>query len=83
MSGSTVKWFSDIQGAARIVRVGGMHFNLHNFASDIFSFCSNHGIILDIEWVLGAQNEKADYLSKIIYYDDWELVPEKFRLLDG
>ena len=38
MSGVTVKWFSDSQGAARIVRVGGMHFNLHNFAPTFFLF---------------------------------------------
>ena len=28
-------------------------------------------------------NDKADYLSKIIDYDDWELAPEFFQQLDG
>jgi hypothetical protein len=28
-------------------------------------------------------NEKADYLSKIIDYDDWEIKPQLFRLLEG
>ena len=85
MSGSREKRFSDSQGEARIVQDGSMHFNLHNLASDIFAFCSNHGINLNIEWVLRSQNEKAhrDYLSKIIYDDDWQLFPEIFKLLDG
>ena len=33
---SRVKWFTDSQGAARIIQVGSMHFNLHNLASDFF-----------------------------------------------
>ena len=59
-----------------------MNFNLHKLASDIFSFCFKFGIELDIEWVPRSLNEKADYLSKIVDYDDWELVPEFFRQLD-
>ena len=60
MSGSRVKRFTDSQGAARIVQVGSMHFNLHNLASDIFSFFFNQGINLEIEWVPRSQNEKAN-----------------------
>ena len=33
---SRVKWFTDSQGAARIVQVGSMNFNLHKLASHIF-----------------------------------------------
>ena len=44
---SRVKWFTDSQGAARIVQVGSMNFNLHKLASDIFSFCFKVGIYLD------------------------------------
>ena len=73
---------TDSQGAGRIVQVGSMNFNLHKLASDIFSFCFKFGIELDIEWVPRSLNEKADYLSKIVDYDDWELVPEFFRQLD-
>ena len=51
LSSSRVKWFMDNQGAARIVQVGSMHFRLHLLASDIFSFCYNHGINLEIDWV--------------------------------
>ena len=83
LSSSCVKWFTDNQGVARIVQVGSMHFELHLLASDIFSFCYNHGIKLEIDWVLRSLNDKADYLSKTVDYDDWEIVPEIFQLLDS
>ena len=80
---SRVKWFTDNQGAARIAQVGSMHFNLHKLAFNIFSLCFKLGIVLDIQWVPRSLNDKADYLSKIIDYDDWELAPEFFQQLDG
>ena len=60
-----------------------MHFEMHLLASDIFSFCYNHGINLEIDWVPRSLNDKADYLSKTVEYDDWEIVPEIFQLLDS
>ena len=75
---SRVKWFTDSQGTGSIVQVGSMNFNLHKLASDIFSFCFKFGIDLDIEWVPRSLNEKADYLGKVVDYDDWELAPEFF-----
>ena len=83
LSSSRVKWFTDNQGAAKIVQVGSMHFELHLLASDIFSFCYNHGINLEIDWVPRSLNDKADNLSKIFDYDGWEIVPEIFQLLDS
>ena len=73
---------TDSQGAGGIVQVGSMNFSLHKLASDNFSFCFKFGIDLDIEWVPRSPNEKADYLSKIVDYDDWGACPEIFRQLD-
>jgi hypothetical protein len=33
-----------------------------------------HNISIDVEWVLGTNNDKADYISRIIDYDDWGVV---------
>ena len=44
---SRVKWFTDSQGAARIIQVGSMHFNLHNLASDFF-----FALIMGSTWTL-------------------------------
>ena len=79
---SRVKWFTDSQGAGRIVQVGSMNFNLHKLASDIFSFCFKFGVDLDIEWVPRSLNEKADYLGKVVDYDEWELAAKFFQQLD-
>ena len=79
---SRVKRFTDSQGAARIVQVSSMNFNLHKLASDIFSLCFKVGIYLDIQWVPRSLNEKADFLSKIVDYDNWELASGFFRQLD-
>ena len=76
LSSSGAKWFTDNQGAARILQVGSMHFELHLLASDIFSFCYNHGINLEIDWAPRSLKEKADYLGK-------KIVPEIFQLLDS
>ena len=35
------------------------------------------------DWVPRSLNYKAGYLSKIVDYDDWEIVPEIFQLLDS
>ena len=83
LSSFRVKWFTDNQGVARIVLVGSMHFELYLLASDIFSFCYNHGINLEIDWVPRSLDDKADNLSKIGHYRGWEIVPEIFQLLDS
>ena len=56
--------------------------NLHQMAFAIFSICLKARIELDIQWISRFLNEKADYLSKIIDYDDWEITPQLFRLLE-
>ena len=48
-----------------------------------FSICLKARIELDIQYIPRSLNEKADYLSKIIDYDDWEIKPQLFRLLEG
>ena len=65
------------------MQVGSMHFELHLSAPDIFSFCYNHDINLEIDWVPRSLNDKADNLSKIVDYDDREIVLEIFQLLDS
>ena len=67
------------------MQIGSMHFELHLLARDIFSFCYNHGIYLEIDWVPCFLNnrDKADCLSKIVDNDDWKIVPEIFQLLDS
>ena len=80
---SRVKWFTDSQVAAKIIQVGSMKFNLHQLAFAVFSACLKARIELDIQWIPRSLNEKADYLSKIVDYDDWVITSKVFQLLEA
>ena len=42
-----------------------------------------HHISLEPEWIPRELNERADLLSRIVDYDDWQLNPAVFRELDA
>lgn len=65
-SGKVIKWFTDNQNCVKIVNTGSMKEDLHIIARSIFSICLNLGISIDIQWVPRTENEKADYISKMI-----------------
>ena len=71
MEGSLVKWFTDSQTAARIIEVESMKLDLHRPAIKIFQFCAEHNVRLEVQWVPLTENEKADYISRIVDFDDW------------
>ena len=77
-----VKWFTDSQAAATIVEVGSMKFDLHMLAINIFTFCLNNQITLDIQWIPREQNTQADYISKLIDPDDWQITEALFDCLE-
>lgn len=47
-----------------------------------FELCVQHQIHLEPEWVPREENQLADYLSRIVDYDDWYLNPHIFTMLD-
>jgi hypothetical protein len=82
LKGCSVKWLTDSQSAMKIAQVGSMRFDCHKLAIDIFSMCLNAGIQLDIQWIPRTQNAQADYISKLIDFDDWELTQATFQQLE-
>ena len=67
-----------------IVEVGSTKLDLHRLAVKIFQFCAKHNIRLEVQWIPRKKNEKADYISRLIDFDDWQITPEFFlRLEDG
>jgi len=82
LEGSLVKWFTDSQSAAKIVEVGSMKFDLHRLAVKIFQICAKHNIRLEVQWIPRTENEKADYISRLIDFDDWHITPEFFPRLE-
>ena len=43
---------------------------MHKLAMEIFSLSKENDVRIDIEWILRSENEVADYLSKIVDFDD-------------
>ena len=78
-----VKWFSDNQNVIRIVQRGSMKPALLDIALSIFEFCLMSNIRLDINWIPRAENQQADFLSKIVDFDDWGVSNEIFHYLDS
>ena len=71
LSGCDVKWFTDNQAVPSIVHSGSMKEHLHILALDIFQTAKDNKIDIEVEWIPRNQNERTDYLSKIVDYDEW------------
>ena len=80
--GKTLKWFTDNQNCVRIVKSGSMKEELQCLARNIFDICTKKCISIDIQWIPRTENEKADYISKMIDHQDWGVSWEFFNFLD-
>ena len=78
-----VRWFTDNQNVVRIIQVGSRKENLQVEALEIFNLAKRHNIILEPEWIPREENWTADYLSRIIDYDDWGLSYKAFSIVDS
>jgi len=78
-----VRWFTDNQNVVRIVLNGSKKPILQREALGIFDIAVKARIQLEPEWIPREDNEVADYISRIVDYDDWMLNPVVFRELDS
>ncbi|CAC5381524.1 unnamed protein product [Mytilus coruscus] len=83
ISGKKVKWFTDNQNVVSIVSKGSTKTILQNLALDIFSACLKYNVNIDIVWIPRTQNEKADFLSRIVDHDDWGISYYIFQLIES
>ena len=79
LSGLCVKWHTDNQNVARFISVSSRKSGLQSEAKRIFENCVYHGISIEPEWVPRSSDEQADYLSRIVDFDDWSVSPHIFR----
>lgn len=79
LANQRIKWFTDNQGVKAIAMKGSMKRELQDIAYSIFSICMSESIYLEMEWIPRKENEKSDYLSRILDFDDWGI---SFVLLD-
>ena len=78
-----VRWFSDNQNVVHILEVGSHQPHLQAELLKIVEVCMQHNIRMEPGWVPREENQLADYFSRIVDLDDWQLDSGAFRLLDG
>ena len=83
LSGSQLKVFSDSQSATRIVEIESMKSDLQDIALDIFTICLRNNIRLEVDWIPRTLNDQADFNSRLIDTDDWELSSQFFNELNS
>ena len=57
--------------------------DLHEIALKLFSLAVQYRICLEPKWVPRKLNEKADFLSRTLAYDDWYHNSSVFPWLDA
>ena len=78
-----VCWFTDNQNVVRILQVGSAKSHIQVEALKVFKACIQYNIRLEPEWIPREKNELADYVSRIVDYDDWQLDPAVFAMLNA
>ena len=68
----------------KIVNSGSTNKALQDIAVSIFVLCFQKQISIesDITWIPRSLNDKADFLSKLVDYDDWFVSSEFFSFMN-
>lgn len=77
-----VRWFTDNHNVVRIMLNGIKKPVLQKLALAVFHMCVTYHITVEPELIPREHNEVADYISKIVDYDDWMLHPDVFAHLN-
>ena len=81
MSGQQVAWFTDNANVVTIVNQGSKVKDLQTLALAFFTTCLSLNISVEMKWIPRDINVKADYLSRIIDFDDYSLNDGVFAML--
>lgn len=82
LASQRVRCNTDNQNVVRIIQVGSMVKELQDLALDVFLLTSQRQIQLDVSWLPRNQNIQADFLSRIVDFDDYSVHDEVFFQLD-
>ena len=83
LQGHKIKWFTDNQAVQSVVTNGSRRLHLQDGALSIFELCMRFSIRLEMEWIPRGENEQADFISRIIDFDDWKIDPHLFEYFDS
>ena len=75
LNNSCIHWFTDNQNVVRILTAGRLFAK--RSLTDICTLM-NRAIHIEPEWIPREQNEIANYISRIVDYDDWFVNPAVF-----
>ena len=78
-----VKWYTDNQAVVSIINNGSMKQELQDLALSVYESSVENNIDIQMEWIPRTENEKADYISRIIDHDDWGVTQEFFKYIDS
>ena len=59
-----------------------MRKDLHFLCLKVFQTCLLHKISLEIQWIPRSEVQRADYISRLIDTDDWQISTQFFELLE-
>ena len=79
---SYVKWYSESQAACTVARVGSMRKDLHEIALRVYQLCLEQKIAFEIDWIPRTELQRADFLSRLIDIDDWQITRQCFNTLE-
>jgi hypothetical protein len=80
--GKSLLWHTDNQNCVTIIQKGSTKVHLQELAFSIFSNCLKYSISFNISWIPRKENVKADYISNIVDYEDWQTTVEFFNFID-
>lgn len=80
--GKKLKVFSDNKNVKSILSSGSRKKELQEIAMNVYDLCKERGITLIPEWIPRDENQRADYLSRCVDCDDWEVTDFNFQYLD-
>ena len=70
LANQRIRWFTDNQNVVRILNIGSRNPLLQQVALAIFNISIAHHCIIEPEWIPREANQQADFISRIIDYDD-------------
>lgn len=83
VKGKGIKWFTDNQNVVNIISKGSMKCHLQDIALDIYKQCLHYNLSLHVEWIPRTENERADFISRIVDFDDWGISEDLFLYMDS
>ena len=79
LTGYKVVWYSDNQNVASILLNGSRKADLQSLALQAFRICLQLRISVDPKWISRDLNPRADLISKLLDFDDYDLTMLSFR----